>query len=200
MLSKDQLLQPLAKIRGDAVVVTSMGMVRPWEKFSQSELDFASADSAMGHAADLALGIALAQPNRNVICLNGDGGMLMTLGSLVTIVEATVKNLILFTIQNDTYEITGNQSIPGAGRVDFSTLARGAGLKRAYFFDDPEAYSTRLPEILHSPGSALIAVRIERGNEAPLSRGPDVQETYLKPSLAASAHQIRAVLMAADSR
>src|SRR5512142_2446715 len=98
-----------------------------WGRLSQSEFDFASADSAMGHAADLALGIALAQPQRKVICLNGDGSMIMTLGTLVTIIDAGAKNLILFVVQNGTYEITGNQPTPGGGRVDFCALARGAG-------------------------------------------------------------------------
>ena len=69
MLTKQQLLAPLAALRNDAVVVTTMGTVRPWGHYSSSDLDFASADSAMGHAADLALGIALAQPHRKVICL-----------------------------------------------------------------------------------------------------------------------------------
>ena len=101
MLTKDQLLQPLARIRKDEVVVTTMGIVRPWEKCSQSALDFASADSAMGHAADLALEIALAQPQRKVICLNGDGSMLMTLEFLVTAVESRARNFILFVVQND---------------------------------------------------------------------------------------------------
>ena len=62
MLTKQELLQPLASLRTDEVVVTTMGVVRPWSRFSDSPLDFASADSAMGHVADLALGIALAQP------------------------------------------------------------------------------------------------------------------------------------------
>ena len=83
------------------------------EVLGDSPLDFASADSAMGHVADLALGIALAQPHRRVICLNGDGSLLMTLGSLATVVEAEVRNLILFTVENRTFEITGNQAIAG---------------------------------------------------------------------------------------
>ena len=130
MLTKEQLLSPLAALRGDAVVVTTMGMVRPWGHYSYSDLDFASADSAMGHAADLALGIALAQPGRKVICLNGDGSMLMTLGTLVTAVQAGATNLILFVIENGTYEITGNQPVPGTGFVDFAAMARAAGFSR----------------------------------------------------------------------
>ncbi len=63
MLTKDQLLRPLADLRTDEVVVTCMGVTRPWGRMSDHDLDFASADSAMGHTADLALGIALAQPS-----------------------------------------------------------------------------------------------------------------------------------------
>ena len=84
-MTRAQLLGPLAERRTDEVVVTTMGVTRPWGRISDSDLDFASADSAMGHAADLALGIALARPDRTVICLNGDGSMLMTLGTLATI-------------------------------------------------------------------------------------------------------------------
>ena len=65
----------------DEVVVTTMSVTRPWGRLSSHDLDFASADSAMGHAADLALGIALARPDRTVVCLNGDGSMLMSLGT-----------------------------------------------------------------------------------------------------------------------
>ena len=57
-----------------------------------------------------------------------------------------MKNLILFIIQNSTYEITGNQPVPGASRVDYATLARGAGFERAYFFEDAQEYAARLPE------------------------------------------------------
>ena len=103
MVSRDQILEPLARRRTDEVVVTTMSVVRPWGSYSDHDLDFASADSAMGHAADLALGVAMAQPERTVICLNGDGSMLMSLGTLVTIIESGVTNLILFVAVNRTY-------------------------------------------------------------------------------------------------
>ena len=79
-----------------------MSVVRPWGNLSRNNLDFASADSAMGHAADFALGIALAQPERTVVCLNGDGSMLMTLGTLVTAASVQATNLVLFVIDNGT--------------------------------------------------------------------------------------------------
>lgn len=195
MLTKQELLQPLALLRTDELVVTTMGVVRPWSMFSDSPLDFASADSAMGHAADLALGIALAQPQRRVICLNGDGSLLMTLGSLATVVEVGAQNLILFVVENQTFEITGNQAIAGAGRVDFAGLARAAGFVRIYAFDDPTCYSRTLPRILREPGPVFVAVRVKPGSEGPLSRSRKEMAGYLQPSLAESAHRLRKFLL-----
>ena len=196
MLTKDELLGPLALLRTTEVVVTTMGSVRPWSQYSESELDFASADSAMGHAADLALGIALAQPDRKVVCLNGDGSMLMTLGSLATIVEARAENLILLIVQNETFEITGNQPIPAANRIDFSMLAQGVGFKNCYNFDDVQRYEQKLDSILKQKGPTFLTVKVKSGNEGPLSRGSSQEIAYLKPSLAESAHQLRKTLLA----
>ncbi len=194
MLTKEQFLAPLAEKRGDAVIVTTMGVVRPWAKFSQSPLDFASADSAMGHAADLALGIALAQPHRKVICLNGDGSMLMSLGTLATVVATRATNFILFVIQNGTYEITGNQPIPNSGRLDFVKMAQAAGFERTYFFREPTSYIERLPEVLSEKGPVFAVVEIVPGTEGPISRSDKEQALYLKPSLAESCHQMRRTL------
>lgn len=194
MLTREQVLRPLARMRGDAIVVTTMGTVRPWARVSQSPLDYASADSAMGHAADLALGIALAQPQRKVICLNGDGSMLMTLGSLVTIVAARARNLILFVMQNDAYEITGNQPTPAAGRLDFAAMARGAGFARVYTFDDRDLYKANLEQILKDDGPLFVCLKVEQGSEKPLCRGPQVEEHYLRVSLAESTHRLRRIL------
>jgi sulfopyruvate decarboxylase subunit beta len=193
-MTKDQLLKPLAELRGRSVVVTCMSVTRPWGTYSSSELDFASADSSMGHTADLALGIALAQPERKVICLNGDGSMLMTLGTLATVTAAGAANLVLFVVQNDTYEITGNQEIPAGGLIDFALLARGAGFRRVYDFKDPDLYKTTLPEVLSGEGPVFVAVRVEKGEEGPISRSAKEQSRYLRVSLAQSAHDLRKAL------
>lgn len=194
MLTKDELLAPLHALRTTEIVVTTMGMVRPWGRYSSRELDFASADSAMGHAADLALGLALAQPARRVVCLNGDGSMVMSLGTLVLAAEQQARNLILFVVQNDTYEITGNQPAPGAGRVDYAAMARAAGFPSVFAFEEAEVYRQRLPEVLASTGPTFVVVRTEPGHEPPLARGPQEATTYLKDALDESAHRLRAAL------
>ncbi len=194
MIAKDEFLQALARLRTDQIVVTCMSLVRPWARYSNSLLDFASADSAMGHAADLALGIAMAQPQRRVICLNGDGSMLMSLGTLVTIIESGVTNLVLFVAVNRTYEITGNQPIPAAERVDFAAMARAAGFERVFEFDHPDDYQRGLDDILSGTGPTFVCVHGEPGSEGPIGRKPQEQARYLQVSLADWSRNMRAVL------
>ncbi|HVU89478.1 MAG TPA: thiamine pyrophosphate-dependent enzyme, partial [Pirellulales bacterium] len=81
-------LEVLLKRRRDEIVVTTMGSAREWPRLSRHPLDFHYIPSAMGHAPMLALGMALAQPQREVLAFNGDGCMLMSLGCLVTIVAS----------------------------------------------------------------------------------------------------------------
>ena len=194
MLTRDEVLVPLADLRREDIVVTTMAAVRAWGRLSRHELDFASADSAMGHAADLALGLALAQPLRKVICLNGDGSMLMSLGTLATIVESGVSNLILFVLVNGTYEITGNQRIPARGSVDWCGLARSAGFKRVFRFDDAKNYEERLSWILREKGPTFVEVQVEPGAEGPISRSEKEEADYLKVSLAESARRLKRAL------
>lgn len=194
MLTPDQLLAPLAARRTTEIVVTTMSVVRPWARHSASPLDFASADSAMGHVADLALGLAMAQPGRRVICLNGDGSMLMTLGTLATIVETCVTNLLLIVVNNGGYEITGNQAVAGRGRVDFAGLARAAGFVRTYSFDSAEAYERELDDVLGGDGPVLVDARVEPGSQGPISRGNPDEPAYLHPSLYESARIVRRAL------
>jgi len=194
VLTKQDLLEPLWRLRTDEVVITSMGVVRPWGRLSDSDLDFASADSAMGHTADLALGIALARPERRVLCLNGDGSMLMSLGTLATIVEAGADNFVLFVIVNRTYEITGNQAVPGGASVDFAGMAKAAGFAVVHDFDDAGTYAAALPSILKDPGPVFVAVTVAPESEGPISRSDAEEARYLKTSLFDWSRQFRAAL------
>ncbi len=194
MLTTDQLLGPLARLRTDEVVVTTMSVTRPWGLLSDHDLDFASADSAMGHAADLALGVALARPDRRVICLNGDGSMLMTLGTLATAAGEDADNFVLFVVDNGSFEITGHQAVAGRGRVDYAAMARAAGFARVYRFDDAEAYQATLPEILRGAGPTLVHVEVAPGSQGPISRSAAEPSRYLQSSLARWSRTFRSAL------
>jgi len=184
MLTMTELLEPLAARRTNEVVVTTMSTVRPWGRLSSHDLDFASADSAMGHAADLALGIALARPERRVISLNGDGSMAMSLGTLLTAAQAGAPNFALIVADNGTYEITGNQPVAGAGLADLAAMARAAGFAAAWRIDEAEAWRARIDDVLTAPGPVFASVAVRPGGERPLRRHPDEHARYLQHSLA----------------
>ena len=194
MLTMAQLIAPLHALRKDEVVVTTMSAARAWGCVSDHPLDFASVDSAMGHGADLALGIALARPERKVICLNGDGSMLMTLGTLATAVGAGATNLILIVCDNGRFEMTGSQPVAGAGRIDHAGFAEAAGFRSVYRCDDARAYAEALPTILAAPGPTFVHVVLKSGTEGPISRGSPEDPDYLRISLAESARIVRAAL------
>jgi hypothetical protein len=78
--------------------------------------------------------------------------------------------------------------------VDFVAIARGAGFKRTYLFEDVIDYEEKLPEILEGEGPVFVTVKVQAGSEGPLSRSQKEEVLYLRPSLAESAHRLRKIL------
>lgn len=197
MIVKKECLQLIANQRTDEVVVTTMGTTVPWGEISTHSLDYASVGSAMGHAADFALGIALAKPDKKVIVLNGDGSMLMCLGTLATItaLNAPPPNYLLFVCDNGTYEVTGNQPVP-AGNAGFSwtTIAKGAGFERVYEFDNSDALENELPKIWYETGPIFVSLKIAQADEPPPDRWGGFPYPYLQESLAESTHKLKEAL------
>jgi phosphonopyruvate decarboxylase len=151
-------LRVFAAQRGDAIVVTTMSSGRGWAAVStRPELDL-PISGAMGKASSVALGLAMARPERRVIVLDGDGSLLMNLGSLVTVAGMAPPNLLHVVCQNGVYEVTGGQPIPGAERVDFAAMARAAGYRRAEAFADADALGTRLPDLLAADGPTFVTL------------------------------------------
>ena len=165
MLNKYTCLEKLAARRKDEIIITNMGIAKPWEKLSDGPFDFASVDSGMGHAADLAHGLAIAQPDRRVITLNGDGSMLMCLGTLVTVAQRPVDNYALVIIENGTYEITGNQPVPGTGRINYETIARGAGIEAVYTVADDTDFDNKLNLLFEEKGPLVFVWKVAQANE-----------------------------------
>src|ERR1051326_730415 len=102
----------------------------------------------MGSASTIALGIALARPERKVIIVDGDGSLLMQLGSLVTIAGAAPPNLFHFVFENGVYETSGSQPLPGEGRFDLPLMARGAGYAHVVQFEDGAKFARALKSLL----------------------------------------------------
>ena len=116
---------------------------------------------SMGLAFPIALGVALAQPDRRVFALEGDGSLLMQLGALATIAALKPKNLIMIVMDNGIYQITGAQPTPAASVADIVAIASGSGLANSAWAADEEDFERLVDEALSASEPSLIAVRID---------------------------------------
>ncbi len=182
MALRDALVALRAARRDEDVVVTTMGAAREWMALDAASgaphganpRDLVLVPSSMGQATSYGLGLALAQPARRVVVVNGDGSMLMNLGSLVTIADAAPANLVVLVIDNGVYEVTGAQPTPGAGRVDFAAMARACGFGAVYRFADLAAWARAVADVLDEAGPTLVVLDVEgvAGIPGPRSPGP----------------------------
>src|SRR3954471_21534478 len=163
MLRKDPT-EALAALRADAITITTEQCIKAWREAVPGALDdpnHVDIVGAMGSASSIALGIALAQPQRKVIVMDGDGSLLMQLGSLVTIAGAAPENLYHFVFENGVYATSGGQPLPAEGRLDFEMIARGAGFAHAARFDDASEFRAALPGLLDRRGPVFVTLQIE---------------------------------------
>lgn len=116
---------------------------------------------SMGLAFPIALGVALAQPDRRVFALEGDGSLLMQLGALSTIAALKPKNLIMIVMDNGIYQITGAQPTPAASVADIVAIAAGSGLTNSSWAADEEDFERLVDEAMSRSEPSLIAVRID---------------------------------------
>ncbi|MBW1699770.1 MAG: thiamine pyrophosphate-binding protein [Deltaproteobacteria bacterium] len=148
--------------RKDSIVIASQSSRIPWLSVSRDQsLDILFAGS-MSKESSVGLGIALACPHKKVIVLSGDGELLMNLGTLVTIANQAPQNYYHFVMQNCVYAFTGGQPIPGVGRLRFAGLAREAGYRSAYSFEDLEGFAGRVKDILEEKGPVFVCLQIEQ--------------------------------------
>ena len=167
MIPVEEAIRIMNEERGEAVAVFSYTGSRLWRIIStRPELDL-PCGASMGKVVDVALGIALAKPDRKVLAIDGDGALLMNLGGLVTIAGMDPKNLCYAVLQDNTYLTTGAQPVPGNGNVDFATIAQGAGFPNCYSFDDLEEFSSAFRALFQKPGPTFITLKVENPPQLP---------------------------------
>jgi hypothetical protein len=166
MLTHRQALEVIAAVRGEQVVITTMGSMGLWPELSDTPLDFAYVPSSMGQGIPLGLGLALAQPSRGVIAIIGDGSLLMNLGALVTVTSHPAP-LHVVLIDNGVYEVTGGQPTPGSGQTDFAGLATAAGIERVFQFDALPEWANGAAEALGGTDPSFVWLRVDRQTGSP---------------------------------
>ena len=155
MIDMYEAMRAIMPHRKDDIVITTETSIPIWEDATALEGINVGA-SCMGKGSSLALGIALANPERRVIVWDGDGGLLMNLGTLVTIADAAPKNLHHIVLDNGMYAMTGGQPVPNQGKTNFTQLAKAAGYANAFMFDNLEDWTTGIGDILSKEGPNLI--------------------------------------------
>lgn len=142
---------------------------------------FALCDS-MGAAIPLALGMALARPEKAVVALEGDGSLLMTLGTLVTVAAARPRNLTILLFENHHYESSGGQRLPEI-RVDFVGAARAAGFAIAERLETAGALAPALTRARGAgPGFYVLPTVFDPAEPIPSysERPPEIRENFAR--------------------
>jgi phosphonopyruvate decarboxylase len=167
-MNPEEVLRAIAAARGDAICVPTMTTAPAWRTLAPGDLSVTCV-GFMGGASALGLGMALARPDRRVLVLDGDGSLLMQLGSLATIAGAAPRNLVHFVFKNGVYHTSGAQGIPGGLTVDFVTMARGAGYRMACAIGDLDEFRRRLPGLLTAEGPILVELHTGLTRETPMT-------------------------------
>jgi sulfopyruvate decarboxylase subunit beta len=125
----------------------------------------------MGLALPVAVGLAVARPDTRVLAVEGDGGLAMHLGALVTLGAVAPANLTVLLIVNGVHAASGGQPVTNP-RLDWATVARATGLARAERVGSVEAFVCALDRALAGPGPSLLALDTEPDVEAVEPREP----------------------------
>ncbi len=168
MMKPEDVLRAIAAARGDAICVPTMTTAPAWRTLAPDDLSVTCV-GFMGGASALGLGLALARPDRRVVVFDGDGSLLMQLGSLATIAGATPKNLTHLVFKNGVYHTSGAQETPGGLAVDFVQMAKGAGYRRAYAIAELGDFTRRLPAMLTEEGPVLVELSTGLAEKTPMT-------------------------------
>jgi thiamine pyrophosphate-dependent acetolactate synthase large subunit-like protein len=176
MLQRDRCLKFLAEKVTDELVVCTIGMLgTEWQYYSAGRP--AMFDSgAMGLASSLGLGVALALPNRKVLVFDGDGALLMSLGSLATLAQQNPANLVHLVFQNSVYESCAGGPVVDADKVDFAQMARAAGIERSYNIEEEEDFKAKVDEFLKTPGLTFAALKVSPAERVVAVKGKNYLE------------------------
>jgi phosphonopyruvate decarboxylase len=159
-IARRPFIAELLKSRGGALVVTGLGSPT-WDVFAAGD-NHANLYSwgGMGLAVPTALGVALAQPQRRVVCITGDGEMMMGIGSLAVVADQAPKNLAILVLDNEHFSETGRQNGLTGGRTDLTAVARGFGIGETKIVTEESEIGDLKRLVFEQPGPVLAVAKI----------------------------------------
>ena len=142
---------------------------------------------SMGLAVPIALGVAIAQPQRHVVALEGDGSLLMQLGCLATVAMRAPSNLTIVVWDNGIYQITGKQETATAGSTDIVAVAKGAGIPNSHWVQDEAHFDKLLDRRFEDGGPLLLGIKIDdKAGPVQTPRDPSLIRTKFMQGLGTS--------------
>jgi len=178
-MSREEAIQTVAAALGEKdCIVSTTGMIsRELFEYRAAmnqghERDFLTVGS-MGHASQIALGIALAQPERRVWCFDGDGAAIMHMGSMAIVANKAPKNYVHVVFNNGAHDSVGGQPTVGL-KIDLPAVAKAVGYKQIISVDNKvdleKQLSTLNSQLSNVGGPALLEIKVKKGNRKDLGR------------------------------
>ena len=174
-MTREEAIQKVAaSIEDSACIVSTTGMISrelfetrtAWNQ--GHERDFLTVGS-MGHASQIALGIALQKPERKVYCFDGDGASLMHMGNMAIAASMNCKNYVHVVFNNGAHDSVGGQPTVGL-KIEFCGVAKAVGYMATYSVDTMEQLEAILPEVENTEGPVLLEIKVKKGNRKDLGR------------------------------
>lgn len=174
-MSREEAIQTVAAALGEKdCIVSTTGMIsRELFEYRAAmnqghERDFLTVGS-MGHASQIALGIAMAKPDRKVWCFDGDGAAIMHMGSMAIVANKAPKNYVHVVFNNGAHDSVGGQPTVGL-KIDLPRVARAVGYPHTYSVSSKEDLMDVLNEVKKNNDLSLIEVKVKKGNRKDLGR------------------------------
>ena len=174
-MSREEAIQTVAATMGarDAIVSTTGMISRELFEYRTQlgqghERDFLTVGS-MGHASQIALGIAMEKPDRHIWCFDGDGATIMHMGSMAIVAQKAPKNYIHVIFNNGAHDSVGGQPTVGLN-IDLPRIARAVGYSHTYSVSTRDDLLDVLNEIKDQSGLTLLEVKVKKGNRKDLGR------------------------------
>lgn len=174
-MSREEAIQTVAAALGEKdCIVSTTGMIsRELFEYRAAmnqghERDFLTVGS-MGHASQIALGIAMVQPERKVWCFDGDGAAIMHMGSMAIVASKQPKNYVHVVFNNGAHDSVGGQPTVGL-HINLPAVAKAVGYKNTCSVDSKEALSEALKVVVTMEGPSLLEIKVKKGNRKDLGR------------------------------
>lgn len=174
-MTREEAIQTVAAALGEKdCIVSTTGMIsRELFEYRAAmnqghERDFLTVGS-MGHASQIALGIAMAKPDRKVWCFDGDGAAIMHMGSMAIVANKAPKNYVHVVFNNGAHDSVGGQPTVGL-KIDLPAIAKAVGYKNAFSVDNKEHLVDALNAVKMVDGPVLLQVCVKKGNRKDLGR------------------------------